>query len=91
MRLTIAFDDISLPLPPMRARRAPTGHRGGARQPPSAGVDDVVLIAALALHRRMTDDELRHALGSRVFDAFAPHGLLLQHDAEDPTASSTSG
>ena len=50
----------------------------------AAGVDDVVLIAALALHRRMTDDELRHALGSRVFDAFAPHGLLLQHDAEDP-------
>ena len=29
----------------------------------AAGVDDVVLIAALALHRRMTDDELRHALG----------------------------
>ena len=50
----------------------------------TAGVDDVVLIAALALHRRMTDDELRHALGSRVFEAFAPTGLLLQHDAEDP-------
>jgi hypothetical protein len=52
----------------------------------AAGVDDVVLIAALALHRRMTDDELRHALGDRVFNAFAPHGLLLQHDAEDPDA-----
>jgi hypothetical protein len=43
-----------------------------------------VLIAALALHRRMTDAELRHALGDRVYDAFAPHGLLWQHDAEDP-------
>ncbi len=52
--------------------------------PPRPGVDDVVLIAALALHRRMTDAELRHALGDRVFDAFAPHGLLRQHDAEDP-------
>jgi hypothetical protein len=50
-----------------------------------AGVDDVVLICALALHRRLTDDELRHALGSRIFDAFAPHGLLQQHDAEDPS------
>ena len=50
-----------------------------------AGVDDVVLIAALALHRRMTEAELRHALGDRIFDAFAPHGLLHQHDAEDPT------
>ena len=51
---------------------------------PTAGVDDVVLIAALALHRRMTEAELRHALGDRIYDAFAPHGLLTQHDAEDP-------
>jgi hypothetical protein len=85
MRLTIAFDDISLPLPPMR--------RPDNRQrvveavldlAAAAGVDDVVLIAALALHRRMTEAELRHALGDRVHDAFAPHGRLLQHDAEDP-------
>ena len=85
MKLTICFDDISLPLPPMR--------RPDVRQrvieavldlAADAGVDDVVLVAALALHRRMTDDELRHALGSRVFDAFAPHGRLTQHDAEDP-------
>ena len=56
MRLTIAFDDISLPLPPMR--------RPDARQrvieavldlAAEAGVDDVHLIAALALHRRMTE------------------------------------
>ena len=32
----------------------------------------------------MTEAELRHAIGDRVYDAFAPHGLLLQHDAEDP-------
>jgi hypothetical protein len=51
-----------------------------------AGVDDVVLIAALALHRRMTEAELRQALGDRIYDAFEPHGLLLQHDAEDPDA-----
>ncbi|MGH9069417.1 MAG: lactate racemase domain-containing protein, partial [Acidimicrobiales bacterium] len=38
----------------------------------------------LALHRRMTEAELRHALGDRIYDAFAPHGLLRQHDAEDP-------
>jgi len=85
MRLTIAFDDISLPLPPMQ--------RPDNRQrvieavldvAASAGVDDVVLICALALHRRMTEAELRHAIGDRVYDAFAPSGLLLQHDAEDP-------
>ncbi len=87
MKLTIAFDDISLPLPPMRS---PDTRQLVIEQvldlAAEAGVDDVVLIAALALHRRMTDAELRHALGDRVFDAFAPHGLLQQHDAEDPDA-----
>ncbi|CAN5758061.1 hypothetical protein BH20ACT4_BH20ACT4_06830 [soil metagenome] len=85
MKLTIAFDDVSLPLPKMR--------RPDVRQrvieavldmAAEAGVDDVHLIAALALHRRMTEGELRHAVGDRVYDAFAPRDLLYQHDAEDP-------
>src|ERR671919_1029021 len=85
MKLTICFDDIPLPLPPMR--------RPDIRQrvieavldlAAEAGVDDVHLIAALALHRRMTEAELRHAVGDRVYDAFAPRGLLYNHDAEDP-------
>ncbi len=85
MRLTIAFDDISLPLPPMRQ---PDNRQRVIEAvldlAAAAGVDDVVLICALALHRRMTEAELRHVLGDRVYDAFAPEGLLLQHDAEDP-------
>ena len=85
MRLTVCFDDVSLPLPPM----APPDVRQLVIEQvldmaATAGVDDVVLVAALALHRRMTEAELRHALGDRVYDAFAPHGLLTQHDAEDP-------
>src|SRR5437773_7156629 len=92
MKLTIAFDDISLPLPPMR--------RPDSRQrvieavldtAAEAGVDDVHLIAALALHRRMTEAELRHAVGDRVYDAFAPRGLLYNHDAEDPDAMAFLG
>ncbi len=87
MKLTIAFDDVSLPLPPMR--------RPDVRQrvieavldlAARAGVDDVHLIAALALHRRMTEAELRHVVGDRVYDAFAPRGQLYNHDAEDPDA-----
>ncbi len=85
MRLTIAFDDVSLPLPKMRRpdlrQRIIEAVLDLAAQ---AGVDDVVLIAALALHRRMTEAELRHALGDRIYDAFMPRGLLTQHDAEDP-------
>lgn len=85
MKLTIAFDDLSLPLPPMK--------RPDIRQriieqvldlAAAAGVDDVELIAALALHRRMTESELRHAVGDRVYEAFAPQGALYNHDAEDP-------
>ena len=85
MKLTIAFDDVSLPLPKMR--------RPDLRQriieqvltmAADAGVDDVHLVAALALHRRMHEFELRHALGDRVYDTFEPRGLLFQHDAEDP-------
>ena len=87
MKLTIAFDDISLPLPPMEQ---PDIRQLVIEQvldmAAEAGVDDVVLIVALALHRRMTEAELRHALGDRIYDAFAPNGLLTQHDAEDPDA-----
>lgn len=85
MKLTIAFDDISLPLPQMAAPDI----RGRIIEQvldlaAAAGVDDVHLIAALALHRRMTEAELRHAVGDRVYDAFAPQGQLYNFDAEDP-------
>jgi lactate racemase len=83
MRLTIAFDDISLPLPPMRP---PDLRQRIIEQvltlAAGAGVDDVELIAANALHRRMTADELRHIVGDRVFRSFWPDALR-NHDAED--------
>ncbi len=85
MKLTIAFDDLSLPLPSMRT---PDIRQRIIEQvldmAAAAGVDDVHLIAALALHRRMTPTELRHCLGDRIYDAFAPQGALYNHDAEDP-------
>ena len=84
MRLTIAFDDLSVPLPPMREPDV----RGRViervlERAYRAGVDDIHLIAALALHRRMTPAELRHVVGPAVFDAFGPDRLY-NHDAEDP-------
>ncbi len=84
MRLTIAFDDVSLPLPPMR--------KPDIRQrvieavltmAADAGVDDVQLISANALHRRLTAAELKDIVGERVFRSFYPQGLLYNHDAED--------
>lgn len=92
MRLTIAFDDCSLSLPKMR--RPDTRQRlveAVLDMAAEAGVDDVHIIAALGLHRRMHDYELRHILGDRVVDAFEPRGLLYQHDAEDPDGLAVIG
>ena len=67
MKLTIAFDDLSIPLPPMRA---PDIRQRIIEQvltmAADAGVDDVQIIAANALHRRMTAAEIKHIVGERV-------------------------
>ncbi len=85
MRLTIAFDDISLPLPPMvkpdiRQRIIEQVLTLAA----AAGVDDVEIVSANALHRRLTPAELKDIVGERVFRSFFPQGKLYNHDAEDP-------
>ncbi len=83
MKLTIAFDDISLPLPPMRTPDI----RGRILEElielaARAGVEDIELIVANSLHRRMTAAEIERAVGERVFRSFWPDALT-NHDAED--------
>lgn len=83
MRLTIAIDDISIPLPQMktpdiRSRVLEHVLERAAR----AGVDDVELIIATALHRRMTAAEIKRAVGERVYRSFWPKQLY-NFDAED--------
>jgi hypothetical protein len=84
MKLTIAFDDLSLPLPPMAA---PDVRQLVMEEvidmAAEAGIEDIHLIAALGLHRRMTEDEIRHIVGERIFSTFWPDRLY-QHDGEDP-------
>ena len=91
MKLTIAFDDLSIPLPPMR--------RPDIRQQviekvlekaAAKGVEDIHLIAALGLHRRMTEVELRHCLGNRIMSRFYPERLY-NYDAEDPDGNVVIG
>ncbi|HVI75902.1 MAG TPA: lactate racemase domain-containing protein [Anaeromyxobacteraceae bacterium] len=83
MKVTIALDDISLPLPPMRTP--------DVRQQvlevvlellADSGVDDVHLVIAICLHRRMTAAEVKRMVGERIFDAYWPDRLY-HHDAED--------
>lgn len=84
MRVTVALDDISLPLPPMRTP--------DVRQSvleivlellADSGVDDVHIIIANALHRRMTEPEMRRMVGDKIHAAFYPDRYY-NHDAEDP-------
>ncbi len=84
MRLTIAIDDISLPLPPMQS---PDVRQLVLEEvielAARAGVEDLKLYMANSLHRRMTAEEIKHAVGERVFRSFFPKDLT-NHDAEDP-------
>jgi lactate racemase len=83
MRVTIAIDDISLPLPPMATPDVRqtileilldmlAGH----------GVTDVHLVIANSLHRKMTESEMKRMAGERVFKEFYPDRYY-NHDAED--------
>ncbi|HLI34443.1 MAG TPA: lactate racemase domain-containing protein, partial [Terriglobia bacterium] len=84
MKVTIAIDDISLPLPPMK--------RPDIRQSAltillemlvSKGIEDFHIIIATSFHRRMTPAEIKRAVGSRIFRAYYPHRLY-NHDGEAP-------
>src|SRR5260221_149819 len=91
MRVTIAMDDISLPLPPME--------RPDVRQTAlevllpilaEAGVDDIHLLVANSLHRKMTESEMRRAVGDDIHREFYPDRYYC-HDAEDPQGLGTIG
>src|SRR5207302_1491284 len=82
---------ISLPLPPMRppdVRQRVLEHvlELAAR----AGVDDVQILVANSLHRRMTPAEIKRVVGERVFRSFHPHSLK-NFDAEEPGGLVTLG
>lgn len=83
MKVTVAIDDISMPLPPMQTpdiRQTAleilvdmlNGH----------GVDDVHLIIAISLHRRMTEAEMKRMVGQQIWNDFYPDRYY-NHDAED--------
>ncbi len=91
MRLTITFADISA-LAPSSAddpRRAVVEQLLTAAA--GAGVDDVVLVAATGLRRRLGPEDMRRLLGERVSRSFAGDPRLTSHDASDDSALATIG
>lgn len=84
MKVTIAVDDISLPLPQMvLPDLRQTILEIVLEMLADYGVDDIHIIVATAFHRRMTDAEIRRMTGDKIWKAFAPDRLY-NHDAEDP-------
>lgn len=84
MKVVIAIDDISLPLPPMRTPDVRQIMLEIVLQLlADSGVDDVHLLIANALHRRMTEPEMRRMVGQKIFSAYYPEHYG-NHDAEEP-------
>src|SRR5713101_9558062 len=84
MKVTVALDDISLPLPPMRVPDVrQTALEIVLELLSDAGVDDIHLIIANSLHRRMTPQEMKRMVGQKIFEEFYPDRYY-NHDAEDP-------
>jgi len=82
MKVTIAIDDISLPLPKMP--------RPDVRQSvltivlemlAEKGIGDVHIIIATSFHRRMAEFEIRRAVGGRIFREYYPDRHY-NHDGE---------
>ena len=84
MKLTIAIDDISLPLPGMvKPDIRELILTEILKQCAEYGVDDIHMIIAICLHRRMTGPEIRDMVGDKIYHEYYPERLY-NHDAEDP-------
>src|SRR4028119_1167458 len=83
MKVTIAIDDISMPLPPMQTPDVRQMMLEVILDMCRAnGVDDIHLIIAVSLHRRMTEWEMKRMVGAKIFNEFYPDRYY-NHDAED--------
>ncbi|MGD0676030.1 MAG: lactate racemase domain-containing protein [Polyangiaceae bacterium] len=91
MKVVIAIDDLSVPLPSMRRpdvrERVLTIVLGMLAD---HGVEDIRIIIATSVHRRMKANEVRRVVGDRIFDAYWPDRLD-NHDAEDPNGMTLVG
>jgi lactate racemase len=84
MKLTIAIDDISLPLPGMvKPDIRELILTEILKQCAEYGVEDIHMIIAICLHRRMTGPEIKEMVGNKIYNEYYPDRLY-NHDAEDP-------
>lgn len=92
LRLTVSVEGVTRPWP----MAAPPDPRGRVVEAvltlaAAAGVDDVAVVVATGLGRRLFPAERTALLGERVSRSFGPLGRLTDHDAGDPTGPVTVG
>ena len=91
MKVTIAIDDLSMPLPPMET---PDVRQQMLEvvldQLADYAVTDIELVVATAFHRPMTQKEIKRMVGSKIFNEYWPDRLY-NHDAELPEGLSYLG
>lgn len=92
LRLTVSVEGVTRPWP----LTAPPDPRGRVVEAvltlaAAAGVDDVAVVVATGLGRRLFTAERTALLGERVSRSFGPLGRLTDHDAGDPTGAVSVG
>jgi len=84
-KVVIAFDDVSVPLPPMQSpdTRATIMEEVVAQLDELAPGADVEFVCSIALHRPIRPDEFRHICGRKLFRRFFPAGKMTNYNAVD--------
>lgn len=84
MKVTVAIDDLSMPLPPMATPDVRQKMLEVVLEElDKHAVTDIDLIVATAFHRPMSAKEIERMTGSKIFNRFWPEHLY-NHDAELP-------
>lgn len=85
-KILFAFDDVSIPLPPMRSPdiRAVILEEA-ERRCVEEGVDarDVKFVCSIALHRYIREEEFRHVCGAKLFRKYHGAGQMTNWNAVD--------
>ena len=91
-KVLFAFDDVSLPLPPMKKPDI----RGTIMEACESmcveeGITDLNFVCSIALHRFIRPDEFRHICGRRLYNTYFPQGRMKNFNAVDDEFSVNIG
>ena len=85
-KILMAFDDVSIPLPPMRSPDIRVIILEQAeRRCIEEGIDprDIKFVCSIALHRFIREDEFKHVCGPKLFKKYHPKGQMTNYNAVD--------